>query len=210
MRDGGHFERNRWRIPTGPNSPAELDSGRTWRSNARRCCRRNRPRGLCSWPTPAQRSRSTARRSERLLAGSFHSWERRTDSPAMLGVSRRPVRIDADDEWRGSSHTFIDAYQLRAGRTGRRLSEAPSCQLPNTSQAIPTRGAIVWLLLLIRARFAPGVPLDSGRFTPRPARNLAASAQGVVPGTIIVPLQASDGLVFASEALQLEALQFAQ
>src|SRR5205823_7012946 len=82
--------------------------------------------------------------------------------------------------------------------------------LPNTSQAIPTRGAMLWLLLLIRARFAPGVPFDSGRFTPRPERNLAASAQGVVPGTIIVPLQASDGLDFACEALQAEGLQFAQ
>src|ERR1700730_16813800 len=79
--------------------------------------------------------------------------------------------------------------------------------LPNTSHATPTRGAILWL---IRARFVPGVPFDSGRLTPRPERNLAASAQGVVPGTIIVPLQASDGLVFASDALQAEGLQFDQ
>src|SRR5277367_1998001 len=82
--------------------------------------------------------------------------------------------------------------------------------LPNTYQATPTRGAISWLLLLIRARFAPGVPFESGRLTPRPERNLAASAHGVVPGTMMVPLQASEGLAFASEALQAEGLQFAQ
>src|SRR5260370_18241596 len=82
--------------------------------------------------------------------------------------------------------------------------------LPNTSQAIPTRGAMVWLLLLISARLPPGVPFDSGRLTPRTEGNLAASAQGGVPGAIIVPLHASDGLVLACAALQEEALQFAQ
>src|SRR5258705_5607988 len=82
--------------------------------------------------------------------------------------------------------------------------------LPNTSQAIPTRGAMGWLLLLISARLPPGVPFDSGRFKPRPVRNFAAYAEGVGPGRIIVPLHASDGLVLACAALQEEALQFAQ
>src|SRR6266536_3398696 len=62
---------------------------------------------------------------------------------------------------------------------------------PNTSHAIPRRGAIRWLLFSMSARFGPGVP--ELKLVP----NFAfASPQGSVPGTTTTPLQASlTGLV---------------
>src|SRR5271156_742053 len=81
---------------------------------------------------------------------------------------------------------------------------------PLTSQAMPTRGAIAWLLLLTKARFVPGVPLDNGKLTPSAASCAAAAAHGEVPGTTMTPLQASEGFAAASVGLQSAWLKLAQ
>jgi len=81
---------------------------------------------------------------------------------------------------------------------------------PLTSQAMPSRGAMEWLLLFTKARLLPGVPLESGRLMPSAASCAAAAAHGEVPGTITTPLHASEGFAAASVGLQSARLKLAQ